>query len=87
MEFEWDPKKNAADVEEVFTGKVLAWLDLREDYGEDRWQGFGVFKGVVVALVWTIRHPNKIRLISFRKAGKRERETYERGVKDGLAAD
>ncbi len=98
MDFEWDLKKNAAniakhgfdfaDAEAVFKGKVLAWLDLREDYGEDRWQGFGLLKGKVVALVWTIRPPNnRVRIISFRKAGQHERETYARGIKDGLGSD
>ena len=50
-------------------------LDDREDYGEDRFILIGVAEGVVLTVVHTERN-SRIRLISARRATKREQDDY-----------
>lgn len=87
MAFEWDENKNQlnyekhgiefADSIEVFNDKArLSSLDLRKDYGEERWITIGrVFK-VIVVVVYTFRG-DSIRIISARMATKKEYEKYK----------
>ena len=95
MKFEWNAAKNEqnirkhdfdfADAERIFTGTfpLLIRLDMREDYGEDRWQGIGMLDGcVVVVVVFTEPRTNIIRIISMRKATKNERTEYEKANKN-----
>jgi hypothetical protein len=92
MKFEWDESKNEAnlrkhgfdfhDAREVFQGPLLARLDERENYGEDRWQGIGLLRGQVVVVIFTQRQPDIIRVISLRKAKKHEREGFEKALQD-----
>ena len=49
--------------------------DNRKDYGEFRVIAFGDFKGRLTVMVYTQRE-EKVRLISWRKANKREVEEY-----------
>ncbi len=87
MSFEWDPEKNEAnirkhgidfsDVPEIFDHPMLTWLDRRQDYGEDRWCGIGLTNGHIVKVAFTERDDGKtIRIISLRKANRREHERY-----------
>ncbi|MDP2854735.1 MAG: BrnT family toxin, partial [Smithellaceae bacterium] len=63
-----------ADAWQVFENPLLAKLDDREDYDEDRWIGVGMMSnGIVVVLVFTEREQETIRIISLRKATKNER--------------
>lgn len=90
MNFEWDEAKrrsNArkhgldfADAHLVFDGIMLYSIDLRKDYGEERWQGSGLFAGRVVVVVFTQPQPETIRNISFRKAKKHERVAFEEQI-------
>ena len=94
MRYEWDDQKRLSnlqkhgldfsDAEEVFQGPVFARPDLRREYGEERWQGVGQLRGRVVVMVWTVRPPDRIRMISMRKAVKHEKEAYGRAVAHGL---
>jgi uncharacterized DUF497 family protein len=59
------------DTPEVFAGPTLTRLDLREDYGEDRYQTFGYLRGRMVMLVWTPRGRAR-RIISMRKCNAKE---------------
>ncbi len=96
MQFTWDEDKNSenirwrgldfADAGQVFDGPLLARLDSREDYGEDRWQGIGLLQGRVVVVVCTERGPNTMRIISLRKADRDERRAYEAWLQDRLGA-
>ena len=92
MRFEWDEKKNNenirkhgldfADAWQVFGNPLLAKLDERENYGEDRWIGIGMMSnGIVVVLLFTEREQETIRIISMRKATKNERTGYEKAIK------
>ena len=85
--FEWDEDKNRLnkrkhgfdfdDAPEVFEGDMLRILDDRDGYGEDRWLGFGVFRGAVVVIVFTEPDDETIRIISMRRANRYERGQYE----------
>ena len=63
--FEWD--------------EVLTIPDTREDYGEERFIGYGLLGGSLHALVYTYRGDN-IRVISLRKANRKERKTYAKNI-------
>ena len=77
MRFEWDDEKNKsnirkhgfdfADAWEIFEAPLLAGLDDREDFGEDRWIGIGSLSGQIIVVVFTERDAETIRLISFSK--------------------
>ena len=92
--FEWDENKNRqnigkhgfdfADAEEMFRGVLLFSPDVREDYGESRWIGIGTIRSRTVVVVFTERGPETIRVISLRKATRREREQYKKAVEDQL---
>ncbi len=59
-------------------------LDTRYDYGEDRWIGIGLLRRRVVVVVFTEPEDDTIRVISLRKAVKRERVRYEQALKNRL---
>lgn len=92
--FEWDEDKNRqnirkhefdfADADELFGGVFLFWPDLRKDYGESRWIGIGTIRGRTAVVAFTERGPDTIRVISLRKATRRERKQYEKAVQDEL---
>jgi hypothetical protein len=86
MQYEWDEKKQAANVArhkvdfEIATGfewdTAIEAVDERFDYGEKRWVALGYIKNRLHILVYTFRSED-IRIISLRRANKREREFYE----------
>ncbi|MGA2357981.1 MAG: BrnT family toxin [Terriglobales bacterium] len=92
--FEWDENKNRqnirkhgvdfVDAEEMFRGILLFSPDVREDYGENRWVGIGTIRGRTAVVVFTERGPATIRIISLRKATRRENEHYKKAVADQL---
>ncbi|MBL8428676.1 MAG: BrnT family toxin [Dechloromonas sp.] len=86
MRFTFDPAKNAANValrglsfERVadfdFETAIFA-QDDRRDYGETRYRGLGFLDSRLHALVF-VETADGIRVISFRKANKREVQRYE----------
>jgi len=77
---------DCVDAEEMFRGILFVWPDLREDYGENRWTGIGKIRGRVAVVAFTERSPETIRIISLRKANRRESKKYEKAVADGLEA-
>jgi uncharacterized protein len=97
MIFEWDEAKNRsnirkhgldfADAEELFRGVLVVDPDEREDYGEKRWIGLGVIGGRTAHVVFAERDQDTIRIISFRKATRRESEQYEKAIQDRLEED
>ncbi|KRG87680.1 hypothetical protein ABB34_03565 [Stenotrophomonas daejeonensis] len=86
MEISHDPAKEARNIAERGLSfewvarfdfrTALFWIDKRRDYGEVRYSGLGRVDGRVHALVF-IETPVGIRVISFRKANKREVQHYE----------
>lgn len=95
--FEWDEDKNRqniskhgfdfADAEQMFSDGFLFRSDTRKDYGESRLVGIGTIRGRTAVVVFTERGPETIRIISLRKASRRERKQYEKAVRDELEAD
>ena len=88
MQFEWDEAKRRRnfskhgvdfpDILPAFDGRpVLEQTDTRRDYGESRWVRLAEIEGVVLHIAYT-RRGKTIRLISARRASRRERETYGR---------
>lgn len=92
--FEWDENKNRqnirkhgfdfADAEAMFCGILLFSPDVREDYGETRWVGIGTIGERTAVVVFTERGPKTIRIISLRKATRRERKQYKKAIQDQL---
>ncbi|HZQ97144.1 MAG TPA: BrnT family toxin [Candidatus Sulfotelmatobacter sp.] len=74
------------DAEDMFRSGLLAEPDMREDYGERRWHGLGVSRGRILHVVFAEREPDSIRIISLRKATRREQEEYKKAIPDGLEA-
>lgn len=86
MEFEWDKEKNRLNIEKhgiSFEEAVrrlddvhLSRPDTRGDYGEVREITIGMIAGIVVAVVIHTDRDEAIRIISARKANKKERREY-----------
>ncbi|OAM79950.1 BrnT family toxin [Devosia elaeis] len=87
MDFEWDEAKNEAnrlkhgidfaDAVAIFQGPVVTWHDMRMSYGELREISIGAMaNAVIVTLVHTDRSGRR-RIISARRASRRERIVYE----------
>ena len=88
LDFEWDDFKAAENVRNhgvSFARAALAfrdpfaveWIDLREDYGEERIILLGMADGHVLSVVYTER-AERIRIISARQATKNEQNLYYR---------
>jgi len=85
MQYEWDENKNAANrvkhgvdfsVAESFCwDTAIETVDDRTDYREERWIALGLIGVRVHVIVYTLRS-GYIRIISLRKANKREVEYY-----------
>jgi uncharacterized DUF497 family protein len=84
VEFEFDAAKDAANIAKH--GVPLSWgvafefravvKDERRDYGEERFNGFGLIDGVTYCMTFTVRG-DIIRIISLRRARAKE---YRRHV-------
>lgn len=91
MEFAWSEAKRAAnlkahgldfvDAPRVFEGFTYTFEDDRFSYGERRFMTLGLLAGIPVSVVHT-ESEHEIRIISFRKATKREAQIYFRAVQD-----
>lgn len=66
--------------EELDWATALIWEDRRKDYGERRYCVLGFIEDRLYSVVFTPRN-GKPRVISLRKANKREVSRYEKAVK------
>jgi uncharacterized protein len=64
-----------ADAEKVFAGLTLTLPDLRRDYGEPRFQTYGLLEERLVMVVWTARGDDW-HVISMRKCNDREQAQF-----------
>ena len=91
MEFEWDSAKNNACFVRRgfdFAYAVRVFLDphrtivrdRRQDYGEDRYRLLGMFDGRAYVVIYTMRGTT-IRIISARKANRKEVVDYEHNTR------
>jgi len=84
-----DPKKDNRNIserglsldlaEQVDWATALIWEDKRKDYGERRYCVLGVIEDRLYSVVFTPRD-GKPRVISLRKANKREVRRYEKAT-------
>jgi uncharacterized protein len=67
-----------ADLEGFFDGDLVTREDVREDYGEPRFQSVGIFNGVPLFVVWTPRGEDGDipHLISARRAVNHEYQAW-----------
>ena len=70
-----------ADVVNFDPASLVRQEDRRADYGEPRFNVFGVLHGILCTYCWTPRN-GKMRIISMRKANDRERKGYQASTKD-----
>ncbi len=89
MEFEWDDRKNRQNIAKhfisfeeatgVFESTSITLEDKRNDYGENRFITIGYVTladgKVMLTVVYTWRN-HRIRIISARKASKKEKALY-----------
>lgn len=86
LQFEWDDDKDKAnrakhgigfqEAAVIFTHPLVTAQDDRRDYGEKRFISYGrIGKSIVFVVVHT-RRLGRIRLISARKANRKERRAY-----------
>jgi len=91
MKFIWDTEKNFVNINkhgidfsdaiEMFNFPMLTSIDLRKDYGEERWVGIGFLKGIIAIIVFTEDDDkNIIRIISVRKATKNESKKFKEKI-------
>jgi len=83
--YQWDEAKAAGNLakhgvgfEAVFGfdwSSAIITSDSRSDYGEDRFEAVGFIDDRLFVLIFTLRG-SAVRVISLRKANKRERNDY-----------
>jgi uncharacterized DUF497 family protein len=69
------------DAPRVFEGATYTFEDDRFSYGEQRFVTLGLLAGMSVSVVHT-ESEHEIRVISFRKATKREAQIYFDAIQD-----
>lgn len=95
MHFAWNDTKNASNVLKhgvdfedaiyIWSGRVVERPDHRQYAGEARFIAFGMVDERLLAVVYTWRG-DTCRIISARKANKRERRAYDAAL-SGVAPD
>ena len=85
MKISYDPAKGEKNLRErglsfelvrqFDIGQAWVFEDIRRDYGERRWTAVGLLYGRMHVLVFT-ETSDGLRVISFRKANKREVRKY-----------
>jgi uncharacterized DUF497 family protein len=87
MFFEWDDSKNHSnilkhgidfsDVPDMFNHPMLTRRDHPSACGEERWVSLGWLRSLLGVVVYTERQGDVIRIISARKATRREARSYD----------
>jgi uncharacterized DUF497 family protein len=91
MNYEWDEKKRAANLEKhgldfvdainLFkSAELLVVQDDRKDYGERRFIAYGCLNNRVYVVVYVQCRLDGVRLIPLRKANRREVMFYEKAL-------
>lgn len=92
MDFEWDEAKSEACFRErgfdfayaaraFFDPRRIIHADMRRSYGEDRYRLMGMIEQRLFVVVYTPRH-EAMRIISARKANRREIGIYEDSARE-----
>lgn len=87
MKFEWDDAKRLINLEkygvdfanlgEFDWATRVVFVDDRKDYGETRYTALAIYRSRVHSVTFTRRGTN-LRIISFRRAGRKEIGRYEK---------
>jgi len=90
MEFEWDRRKNQANIakhgisferaQQIFSGITLDRVDDRRDYGEERIISLGMIEAILILVVVHTDREGRTRIISARPARRAERRIYEQAL-------
>ena len=90
MCFEWDDSKNAFNIKkhgvdfrdaiDIFNHPMLTAIDERFVYGEERCIAIGLMRQMIGVVVYKERGEGVVRIISARKATKREVRLYEQNI-------
>ena len=93
MIYEWDGAKNLsnlvkhglnfADAGQVMAGALVTFVDDRFQYGEKRLITLGRLARRVVVIAHTPRGDEVTRIISMRKANRREQKIYQERLGEG----
>ena len=67
------------DAAEVFAGETIDIPDLRRNYGEERINSVGYFRGRMVIVCWTPREDAR-HIISMRRTNAREKKRYGQAI-------
>lgn len=91
MKYEWDARKNEnnfikhgirfEEAVEIFRGIVFTAIDDRKDYGEIRRISIGEIYNIIIVLVVHTERNGKTRIITARRANKREAGKYHEYIK------
>ncbi len=65
---------------------MVVHIDFRKAYGELRYVGLGLLNRRIVAIAFTLREKDGVRIISMRRANNREAKRYEEEIKNRLGA-
>lgn len=86
MRFEWDEEKNRINIKKhgidfsdamaMFNHPMIVRQDEYENHEEHRWRGIGMLKNHIGIVIFTERSGDIVRIISVRKANKREVNYY-----------
>ena len=89
MGYEYDEEKSRATLwkrgfdfgfaARIFEGDIIEYEDQRRDFGERRYVATGAVDGAVFTIVYTWRNGRR-RIISARRASRRERDAYRRAI-------
>jgi uncharacterized DUF497 family protein len=60
----------------IFKGRVLSMIDNKKYYGEERKISIGEIENIIFIVVVHTCRDEKIRIISARRANKKERDKY-----------
>jgi hypothetical protein len=85
MDFDWDEQKRRKNLEKhgvdfydaylMFQTRTIQERDRRRDYGEPRYIALGEWGDRILVVAFTVRE-GTIRIISARKANRREQKRY-----------
>ena len=97
MDCEWHEAKNEANIRkhgisfeiarQIFEGPVLTRTDNRIDYGEVRYNSIGHVGQTLLIVVSHTERDGRTRLISARRATRRERLAYRKWYHEGGQAN
>ena len=92
LEFEWDEPKRRRNIRihgvdflearKIFRGPIIAEIDDREDYGEERYRAIGDSGRMILVVIFT-KQEDALRLISAWKASRNEEKLWYQTIFDG----